>query len=257
MKKVFLITLVTFFINDCIAQNSITANANATLARFDFYDETPGFRPPPISGRDMAGITSQMNQAQINNIATRFGEFQSADGAVNNGFSTMSGWIDGFNDVKDLWNSTASLDEGECAPDFTTSGAAQMQRTCNSNAACEDCYSKAVEKMDFFRRQLGRLNCIYTNTTSFSSKAISFGDAYSGFHAMSAAAWQNQKAQILKSLTQLKGTYDRKYIEFIQGLMGALMEFDACENTFGSGDWFAKSGFIYFEFMKERYKRKD
>jgi hypothetical protein len=35
------------------------------------------------------------------------------------------------------------------------------------------------------------------------------------------------------------------------------MEFNTCENQYGTADWFAKSGFIYFEFMKERYKRND
>lgn len=179
--------------------------------------------------------------------------------------ATATEWIyNHFDDMKDaaanpgsIFNNSENLDEGECAPDFSGDVSNSMFATCGENTACKECYKGAMKKMNFFRRQLGRLNCIYKNTTSFSTWAISFGDTYSGFHAMSGAAWQVQKTRILQSLKVLKKTYDTKYLEFINGLHGALLEFDACENEYGSGNWYQKSGFIYFDMMKERYKRND
>ncbi len=179
--------------------------------------------------------------------------------------ATATEWIyDHFDEMKDaaanpgsLFNESENLDEAECAPDFSGDVSNSMFATCGENTTCKECYKGAMKKMNFFRRQLGRLNCIYKNTTAFSAWAVSFGDSYSGFHSMSAAAWQVQKTKILQSLKTLKKTYDTKYIEFIKGLGNALMEFDACENEYGSGNWYQKSGFIYFDMMKERYKRND
>ena len=179
--------------------------------------------------------------------------------------TAAGGWImdnfddarSGAKDIQDFYNNTQNLSSDECAPDFSTSSNARMASTCRGRAECQVCYSDAMRKMDFYRRQLGRMSCIFKNTTHFSHSAISFGDSYSGFHGMSGAAWQVQKAKIRQSLVTLKGTYDGKYTEFITGLDSSLKEFNGCENQFGAGDWYEKSGFIYFEFMKEKYKRNE
>lgn len=179
--------------------------------------------------------------------------------------TAAGGWIidnfddarSGAKDIQDFYNNTQNLSADECAPDFSTSNTARMASTCRGRAECQVCYGEAMRKMDFYRKQLGRMNCIFKNTTHFSHSAISFGDSYSGFHGMSGAAWQVQKAKIRQSLVKLKGTYDGKYTEFITGLDSSLKEFNGCENQFGAGDWYEKSGFIYFEFMKEKYKRNE
>ena len=185
------------------------------------------------------------------------------DNGVVSGASIISNPMEHLNDfqesrdaAKDFFDSFNTLSSAECSPDFSNTNVG-MEATCQENEACYTCYESAKTKMDFFRRQLGRLNCIYTNTTTFSKNAIAFGDNTSGVHAMAGLAWQKQKSTINKSLEKLKVTYDTKYIEFIDGLKDALKEFNECELKFGSKDWFDKSGFIYFEFMKERYKRKD
>ncbi len=165
--------------------------------------------------------------------------------------------IDGARDIQDFYDNAETLSANECTPNFDTKENARMSSTCRGRAECQMCYRDAVKKMDFYRKQLGRMSCIYKNTTSFSGSAISFGDSYSGFHGMSGAAWQVQKGSIRQSLTKLKVTYDSKYSEFIKGLGTSLREFDACETQFGGADWYQKNGFIYFEFMQEKYKRND
>ena len=189
-------------------------------------------------------------------------EIFGSDGVVT-AQSIVTNSIEHFNDFQetrdaanDFFDSFNTLSSSECSPDFSSNNVG-MQGTCKENETCYECYEKAKSKMDFFRRQLGRLNCIYTNTTGFAKNAIAFGDNTSGVHAMAGLAWQKQKTDINKSLAKLKVTYDTKYTEFISGLKDALKEFNGCELQFGSKDWFDKSGFIYFEFMKERYKRTD
>jgi hypothetical protein len=223
MKYFFLVIGLLFF--------------NQTFAQFE--------TTPDVAWRNTAGgRIGTWTQQQINGAGTWVA-------------SNPNGLAGAVRGVQDFYNNSNNLAEGECAPDFSTSSAAAMNSTCGSQAACQACYTEAKQKMDFFRRQLARLNCIYKNTTTFSASAISFGDTYSGFHAMSGVAWQAQRIKIMQSLQTLKQTYDRKYLEFIEGLKGSLMEFDACENQYGSGDWFEKSGFIYLEFMTEKYKRND
>ena len=176
---------------------------------------------------------------------------------VNHSLEHLNTFFETQEAAGDFMDGLTTLSSNECAPDFSETTKAQDMVLCKEDEACLECYDKAKAKMDFFRRQLGRLNCIYKNTTSFSKNAIAFGDNTSGVHAMAGLAWQKEKATINASLKKLKITYDTRYTEFIQGLKGALQEFDACEKRYGQTDWFQKNGFIYFEFMKERYKRDD
>ena len=43
----------------------------------------------------------------------------------------------------------------------------------------------------------------------------------------------------------------------LQGLADAMMELNVCEAKFGVEDWYDRFGYMYFEFMKEKYARKD
>lgn len=165
----------------------------------------------------------------------------------------IPGLLDGGNAAADF----PTLGEGECAPDFNESSNSRMSYQCAPASECQNCFTNARDKMNFFRRQLARLNCIYQNTKKFTTAAVAFGDGASGVHAMTAIAWQRERQKINASFDKLKTTYDTRYLEFIQGLKASLMEFDACENQYGQGDWYQKSGFIYFDMMKERYKRND
>lgn len=169
----------------------------------------------------------------------------------------MIGAIPGIMGAANAGADVPTFSLSECSPDFNESSNTRMSNQCAPESACQDCFTDAREKMNFFRKQLARLNCIYQNTKNFTNSAVAFGDGASGMHAMTAIAWRRERVKIMASMTQLKQTYDTRYIEFIQGLKSALMEFDNCENKFGQGDWYQKSGFIYYEMMKERYKRND
>jgi len=178
--------------------------------------------------------------------------------------ASMDAALEGLNDffsimnsIDDLYAASDALDNGECAPDFNTSGQAMMPSTCAGNRDCGECYRSAVGELNFIRRQLGRLSCIYNNTKNFNNSAIAFGDNASGIHAVTGLSWQYARADIVSTFNHFKGTYDRKYTDMMGALQRALKAIDACESEFGERDWYQRFGFIYFEFMKDKYKRAD
>lgn len=173
---------------------------------------------------------------------------------IEENFGELAGLAD---NAVDLYDNSNALSENDCAPEFSMSNDVLMTAACSGNGECEEDYTKAVEKMNGARMALERIKCIYANTKNFTTSAIAFGDSYSGFHAMSGAAWQVERAKINKSFSALKETYDRKYQEFIKLLKDGLMEFNQCETTYAQPGWYQRSGFLYFDMMKARYKRND
>jgi hypothetical protein len=173
---------------------------------------------------------------------------------INEHFGTFGTMAD---NAASFWNDSNTLSNDDCSPEFSTSNDVLMTAACRGATECEEDYTKAVEKMNGARMALERIKCIYNNTKNFTTSAIAFGDSYSGFHAMSGAAWQVERAKINKSFANLKDTYDRKYEEFIKLLKDGLLEFDRCESTYAQAGWYQRYGFIYFEMMKSRYKRAD
>ncbi|HRX94695.1 MAG TPA: hypothetical protein P5158_11275, partial [Chitinophagaceae bacterium] len=124
-------------------------------------------------------------------------------------------------------------------------------------AGCQECYQRHVGNLTVVRRSLARMSCIRMNIKKFTDAAISFGDNVSGIHAVTGLAWQAQRREIIASVDHFNQTYDRKYTELISSLQRALNGINECEAQFGMRDWYQRFGFIYFEMMKEKYKRTD
>jgi hypothetical protein len=124
---------------------------------------------------------------------------------------------------------------------------------------CAQCFFEARKKFNNMRYQFEKLATIYKCTKDFSNAAISFGDDVSGFtpSGVGGLAWQTQRRNIEKSVTELEQAYDNKYAEFLQSLADAMMELNICEAKYGVEDWYDRFGYMYFEFMKEKYQRKD
>ena len=84
--------------------------------------------------------------------------------AVNDAYENLQGYMDWLEERRGEWNTIQNFEPGACAPDFAASGGSMMPSTCAGNAACGECYERAVGELNFIRRQLGRLSCIYSNT---------------------------------------------------------------------------------------------
>ncbi|MBK7289066.1 MAG: hypothetical protein IPI78_01790 [Chitinophagaceae bacterium] len=177
--------------------------------------------------------------------------------AVNEAYENLQGYMDWLEERRNEWNTVQNFSPGECSPDFNASSGAMMNSTCANNAACSECYEKAVGELNFIRRQLGRLSCIYSNTKNFNESALAFGDNMSGIHAVTGIAWQNERGGIIAEFNHFKQTYDSKYTDMMGALQRALQGIGTCEQQYGLPDWYQRFGFIYFEFMKDKYKRTD
>lgn len=217
-----------------------------------------------LIGKSQSSVTdaqvdaiNQMGQDQIDNIQQQASSDETVNSSIGEALGHLNTFLSIAQSAQDLYNSSRSLSNGECAPDFSTNANDMMPTSCAS-ADCQDCYSRAVNELTFVRRQLGRLSCIYQNTKNFNQSAIAFGDNASGIHAVTGLAWQNARAGIVAEYENFKRAYDEKY----QGMMGslekALKAIGECENQYGGQrDWYQRFGFIYFQFMQDKYKRTD
>jgi len=122
---------------------------------------------------------------------------------------------------------------------------------------CEQCFLDARQRFNQNRYTFERLKTIYTCTKTFTDRMIAFGDNVSGYHGVSGLAWQSQKIGVIKSVNNLKKSYDQKYAELIQSQHDILMELNDCEAAHGIEDWYDRFGYLYFEFTKMNYTRKD
>lgn len=214
-------------------------------------------------GRSQSDVTdaqvdaiNQMGEDVINNIQQQASSDETINSSIGDALGHLNTFLSIARDAQDLYNNSQSLSNGECAPDFSTSADAMMPTSCKT-ADCQECYTRAVNELTFVRRQLGRLSCIYQNTKNFNNSAIAFGDNASGIHAVTGLAWQSARAEIVAEYNRFKQVYDDKY----QGMMGslekALKAIGECENQYGQQDWYQRFGFIYFQFMQDKYKRTD
>lgn len=126
----------------------------------------------------------------------------------------------------------------------------------NENEAGCACLEKEYDNLNNRRLNLERLRVIYAHAMKKINAGIAFGDNVSGVHGVSGLAWQSQKMIILtKSIPTLNKAYDDKYAEMIHALEENLRAIENCESMLGYDNWYNHAGFIYFQFMADKYKR--
>ncbi len=145
----------------------------------------------------------------------------------------------------------------KCEATGNPPGEPQIPSFCSGNDDCKQCYSDARADFNTVRAKLEKLRVIYACSTKFSKSAIAFGDGSSGVHGVVGLVWQTQKLEIQKSVSGLEKAYDRKYVELISKLHTSMVAMGECEKKFGVEDWYDRFGFIYYEFMSDKYKRAD
>lgn len=204
-----------------------------------------------------ADVIRQLGQDEVDNAEQAGESLENTAGTIGDALGHLNTALQVYHDAQDLYNASRSLSSGECSPDFATSDEAMMPTSCKRESPCGECYISATRELNFVRRQLGRLGCIYQNTKNFNNSAIAFGDNASGIHAVTGLAWQNARGEIVAEMNHFKQTYDDKYTGLIGSLERALKAIDHCEAQYGQEGWFQRSGFIYLEFMKDKYKRND
>ena len=200
---------------------------------------------------------NQMGEDEVQNIQDHTEELTNMGEELSGAMESLNQYLQIAQSAHELYDAARALDNNECQPDFSTSAQAMMPTHCEPGSGCYTCYESAVNELAFVRRTLGRLWCIYSNTKNFNERAIAFGDNTSGVHAVNGLAWQYAKAEIVQAYDHFKQTYDAKYTGLMTTLNKALNDISHCEDQYGQPDWYQRFGFIYFEFMKEKYKRND
>ncbi len=146
-------------------------------------------------------------------------------------------------------------DDGQYDPDYRPEGMPEVPISCGTEE-CQQCYEKAIARLNFTRVTFEQLRAIYQSTTNMADKAMSFGDSASGIHALSGLSWQYSKRGIETELAKLGRTYDDKYKGLLGTLRASLQDMAVCERDhFDNPDWYNRFGFIYYTFMEDRYRR--
>ncbi len=127
----------------------------------------------------------------------------------------------------------------------------------NSGQDCSQCFTDSRMAFNKARLDLEKLRVIYSCTKKMSNAAIAAGDSMSGIHGYSGVIWQGQRHEISRSVEKMEKAYDQKYPELMKNLQNAMVDMAICEAQYGTPDWYDRFGFIYFEFMRDAYKRKD
>jgi hypothetical protein len=208
----------------------------------------------PLDGND---FVEQNPRSRGQRAAEEFENLSNAAEHMDNMVGAINNVVGIIESGSELWDAAAVLDAGECTPDFTQPASALIPSSCESTAGCDACYEAALNGFNADRRTLARMMCIFMNTKNFNDKAIAFGNSMASLPGGVGMGWIPAKKQIDQSFTKFKATYDRKSRELLESLQKNMMKIDQCENSFGLKDWYQRFGFMYFEFMQQKYKRPE
>lgn len=219
---------------------------------------------PPGAGESLS--------RQLDSEIREFGSSERKNAIANAGERINKG-IGTYKTAKELYEASEALSKGDCAPDFSVNAQAMVPSSCadvikGSGATgnsgrdiepnqCATCYEAAYKKLSDVRKRLAKLKCLGNATKTYVNAAVAFGDNVSSVHAIQGLAWQRERKNIMDSYTKFKTAYDAKYKELMNVLLDAMNGISGCEAANGNPDWFQRFGFMYVEFMAEKYKRVD
>jgi hypothetical protein len=138
------------------------------------------------------------------------------------------------------------------ARDFPT------RETSAESAECARCFEPAYENLNRLRYRFEKIRRIYVSTKNFNKRLIALGDSIAGSIPFAGLAWMKKRIEIEQSMKDFDGTYDSKYKELIGELEDVLKAIAECEEkVYGEKAWYERFGFIYHQFMADRYLRSD
>ena len=196
---------------------------------------------------------------------------ESDDGMGNNPLDDLENVQEKFDKFKETLEKYRDYEEKyqnltECMKTGPIPGEPRIPSFCTTpvsntdwetDKSCAGCFREARQNFNETRYLFTQLATIYRCTKNFSEAAIAFGDNVSGYHGVSGMAWQTERANIEKSVIELQKAYDNKYNELVKSLHDNLIKLSICEARYGVEDWYDRFGYVYFEFMRDKYKRTD
>ena len=172
-------------------------------------------------------------------------------------------------EIRSTWNAIRSFDRSyttyrNCVPSGPPPNEPRIPSFCSAppteigsedTSSCAGCYITARRTFNETRYKLEKLSGIYKCAKTYTDAALALGDNTSGIHAVTGIVWQQERAKIMKDIQKMEEEYDKTYTYLMQELRDGMMELNLCEEQFGVENWFDRFGFMYFEFMQEKYLR--
>lgn len=184
---------------------------------------------------------------------TRFGHAQERLDEVTDVADKVNELRDLKKDFDEFWSGYSGL--GDCINTGPAwSARERIPSFCADQEGCDKCFLAAREQFNLARYYLGRLKTIHSCTIRMTDSAKAFGDSFSSA-TKSGLGWYEARQKIEKSVENLNKAYDKKYVDLMGDLGNSMADMSVCEAQYGLEDWYDRFGFVYYEFMKDKYKR--
>jgi hypothetical protein len=122
---------------------------------------------------------------------------------------------------------------------------------------CVACYTNAEMELNKSRVAFERLRILAAETTKMVTlgESVLTGAGQTG-GVITATAAANKIREVDAAMAGFNVAYSDKYDSLLSGLKKRLDGFSVCEaKYFNNPDWYNRFGFIYYQFMADKYKR--
>ena len=182
------------------------------------------------------------------------------DKAVAAMLSDLKQFLSQQESVEKFWQSLQTLSQSEAQPTDNQTGPS-LPSSCvdqtwgvPSNPGCA-CMTTAVDKLRANRQMLEKLRVLVANQKNFVDKATALGNSYAQLHTLLGLQWIGiKKDSIDGPYAQFKTISNGKHQALMDAIQKDLQDISACEAKLGEPDWYAKFGFMYYEFLYAAYK---
>jgi hypothetical protein len=173
------------------------------------------------------------------------------------GVGTMIGQIITFGDAAATFLTMKPLSPFDGSVDSPPPGAPELPSNCLESAACAACFAPANARLTLVLTTLEKLRRKGAWTRTYKDRALAFGASIASFPG-AGLGWAGARAEIEGGYLKFQAAYDAKYQELIASLKSSLQDISQCEESiYQEHDWYNRFGFIYYQFMAERYRRTD
>jgi hypothetical protein len=146
-------------------------------------------------------------------------------------------------------------DDEKYDPEPDPAGQPKLPSLCQGDPKCNQCFAKPYANLESVRIRFEKLRRVGQSTTKMIADAVAFGDGASSIHGIAALAWNEEKKKIRASEKNFDASYDAKYHELLATLEGALHGIASCEESvFGSPGWYDRFGFVFYQYIADRYQ---
>jgi hypothetical protein len=191
------------------------------------------------------GGHSEPAEQSMSDLLSVGGKFNDAFAAARN----AADWWDASNLLDSVTDPSYEVTPDDSAtPDVPTT-------ICAGSAECTACYARAFSQLSDMRFNLETLRVVGKSTSDYVAKSLALGDGLSGVTGLAALEWQRQRRGINTEFDTFKRDYDKKYDGMMKGLKSAMDHWNQCEAQFGERDWYVRFGYMYEQFMRDKYKR--